>query len=155
MNSTSYLSIPQDTFNQIVFYASLFFFIADIYTNYCFNQNLVYKKDSILNKITILELLFFHHVLAFYLYFGWLSSSSFYLKLYVSLVLIVILHWLTNKDRCILTQIINWYCGYEDAEPFHDIFWFIDLKSKKWYDIFIICYLMVGLIIAMIKISYL
>lgn len=150
------ISVPKDKFILFIFYASLISFIVDIFNNPCFIQLFEKDKDGYnLKKISILEFLFLHHVLAIYLYFGWLAPTKGYLEIYVILVLVIIFHWMTNNQRCILTQIINWYCDYDDNEWFHDIFWFLGWKAKKWYDPFIYSYIGFGLIFSLIKISYL
>ena len=153
----NWLSIQDNQFLLFIFYASILSFILDISTNSCFKN--LFSENNVetnnLKKISILEFLFLHHVLAVYLYFGWLSSSKFYLEIYVGLVLVIIFHWMTNNQKCILTQIINWYCGYNDHEWFHDIFWITGIKSKTWFNTFIYTYLTFGVILSLVKISYL
>jgi len=150
--------IPKDKFILFIFYASLFFFVLDIFTNPCFIKNFFEMEDkSNLKKISLLEFLFLHHVLAVYLYFGWLAPTKGYLEIYVILVLVVVFHWMTNNQKCILTQIINWYCVYDDGEYFHDIFWFLGVKEQNnWFNwMFIYLVLLFGSTYALIKISYL
>lgn len=61
-------------------------------------------------------LLFFHHIMAVYIYFGPLFFNPFYHLLFCVILLI---HWHTYK-ACIVTKWTNYYCGVDMDRPFHD-----------------------------------
>ena len=62
-------------------------------------------------------LLFFHHIVAAYIYFGPFFFNPFYHLIFSVFVLI---HWYTYK-ACILTVYTNRHCGKDDSTPFRDI----------------------------------
>jgi hypothetical protein len=105
-------------------------------------------------RFAMLQFLFFHHLLAVFLYFGWLSPSPVFLGLYILLVLLVVFHWMTNHQKCYLTQIINRYCGYDDGEGFHDLFYIFKMKQQNWFDRFIYSYLLFTFILSLLKIVF-
>jgi hypothetical protein len=143
---------PQNKFIPFIFYASIIFFLLDVITNPCF-LDFFTDNQNLLKKFSMLEFLFLHHLLAVILYFGWLSESKLFLEFYVLLVLLIVFHWMTNDQMCILTQIINWFCGIDEREPFHDIFWLTGMKDQNWFNSFIYTFLIFGFIISLIKIS--
>ena len=116
----------------LIFVLSFLSFIYDIKTNVCFKLN---------KSFGLYLFLFFHHFLAVFLYIGWISNSKFILIFYCLFVSIIILHWITNEQKCILTQVINYYCNLPDEEGFHDVFYFIGMKQQKWFNSFIYIYL--------------
>jgi hypothetical protein len=135
--------------------SSILFFLLDLSTNPCFLQLPIILKQrfQMIKLIQTYLFLFIHHLIAIFLYFGWLFSSPYILGWYIIFVLGVMLHWITNKQKCILTQVLNRVCEYSDAEPFHDIWYFLGLKSKPYTNLLLVCYLFIGIIIAFYKIS--
>ena len=92
----------------------------------------------------ILELLIIHHISSGFLLYGWLFNNRILLSLHISTVLLTIMHWMTNNNRCKLTVYINNLCNWSENKPFHDMLDMIGLKSIKswnelWHYIFIIC----------------
>jgi hypothetical protein len=75
------------------------------------------------------------------LHIGWISSSKIILEFYAFTIFLIVLHWFTNDQKCILTQIVNYYCGFPDGETFHDIFYFLGMKQKDGFNSFIYSYL--------------
>ena len=155
MNFISKLSLSNDNFLIFIFTFTLLSFVMDIFTNPCFLHLIDNENHATFEKFSILQFLFVHHLLAVVLYFGWLSPSRTFLQFYVLLVVLILFHWMTNNQRCILTQIINRYCGYDDNELFHDIFYILNMKNQPWFDPFIYIYLFWGFTISLIKITYL
>lgn len=141
-------SLPQDIFMNFILSLTLISFLIDVFTNPCF-----YKITPSLRAFGMLEFLYLHHLLAVILYFGWLSPSKIFLGFYILLVIIIIFHWMTNNQKCILTQIINRYCNYDDNERFHDLFYILNLKSKSWFDMFMYIYLFLAFVLSLYKIS--
>jgi hypothetical protein len=148
-NRISFLSLSQDLFIKFIFTLTLVSFIIDVFTNPCFSQSF----EPSFQLFAMLEFLYFHHLLAVMLYFGWLSPSRTFLGFYILLVILIIFHWMTNNQKCILTQIINRYCKYDDGERFHDLFYILNLKSKTWFDSFMYIYLFFGFVLSLYKIS--
>jgi hypothetical protein len=136
-------SISDSKFFSLLFLIAFVSYIYDFETNVCF----VKTKQMGLHLF-----LYFHHVVALFLYFGWLSSSKTILILYAFTIFIIILHWFTNDQKCIITQIVNYYCGLPDAEGFHDIFYFLGMKQQDWFNSFIYSYLGFVFIITLYKI---
>ena len=61
-------------------------------------------------------LLFIHHIMAVYIYFGPFFFNPFY---HLIFCIILLIHWYTYK-ACILTKITNYYCGQDMNRPFRD-----------------------------------
>jgi hypothetical protein len=62
------------------------------------------------------------------------------------------LHWYTNNNKCILTEIYNELCNLDGSTPFNDVFDIIGLKQYDWWNTkghYI--YLLFGFSIATIK----
>lgn len=142
MNKLLEFSIPCPYFLYLLLFFSFLSFLIDIYDNPCFYQQ---------RSLGLYLFLFGHHFLALFLYFGWLSSSPTILLLYCFTVFIIILHWITNDQKCVLTQVVNYYCNLPDREGFHDIFYYIGFKQKSWFNNFIYSYLIIAIIISIYK----
>lgn len=150
------LSLPEDLFIRFIFTLTLVSFLIDVFTNPCFNRSLFPSSnmDNLsLRAFGMLEFLYLHHLLAVILYFGWLSPSRIFLGFYILLVIGIIVHWMTNDQKCILTEIINRYCDYDDNERFHDLFYILNLKSKSWFDKFMYVYLIFAFILSLYKVT--
>ncbi len=139
------ISIPDRYFIPLLFLLAFVSFLWDITHNICF------QKES--KSIFLYLFLYFHHLLALFLYFGWLSANKNILIFYCFTVFLIFLHWMTNDQKCVLTQIVNYFCGADDREGFHDIFYFIQIKQKDWFNIFIYSYLIFGFMISVYKIK--
>jgi hypothetical protein len=139
------VGFSNSSFWILIFLFSLLSFILDISTNECFKN---YKRS-----IGLYMFLFFHHFLAVFLYIGWISNSKFVLFFYCLFVTAVVLHWITNEQKCVLTQIINYYCNLPDEEVFYDIFYFIGMKKQPWFNTFIYMYIFFAFLISLFKIS--
>jgi hypothetical protein len=139
-----------------IFVSSLFMFFLDLGTNPCF-LNLPKKWNGsleLLKTFSTYLFLFFHHLIAIFLYFGFLFSNPYILGWYIIFVFVVMLHWQTNSHKCILTQVLNKVCMYSDGEPFHDIWYFLGLKSKPYTEYFLVGYLLLGISIAFYKLYF-
>lgn len=101
---------------------TLFSFIMDVLTNTC------------IFSCSMTFILFIHHIINIFIYFGWLFNAHNVLLFHVVFPLLVLLHWKTNNNRCFLTQIINEYCGYDDGHPFHDLLYMVGLKNYVWFN---------------------
>ena len=85
-------------------------------------------------------LLYIHHIINVYIYFGAFLFNPFYHL--ISLILIVI-HWITNDNKCKLTEWKNEICypEYTEYKGFNDFSRMIGLQDKypniSYYYIFI------------------
>lgn len=85
-------------------------------------------------------LLYIHHIINVYIYFGAFLFNPFYHL--ISLILIVI-HWITNDNKCKLTEWMNEICypEYTEYKGFNDLSRMIGLQDKypniSYYYIFI------------------
>jgi len=78
---------------------------------YCINQG---------QKYLINIILYFHHLIVIFVLFGWLFNNKIALTLELILPIILLSHWISNNNKCVLTQIVNSLCGKNI--PFSDIF---------------------------------
>ena len=64
-------------------------------------------------------LLYFNHFVDVYIYFG---SYFLYPHYNLLFILLTIIHWYTNDNKCILTEIVNKECypKYKEYKPFND-----------------------------------
>ena len=99
------------------------------------------RSTSYCNTNTGEILLFIHHLMFVYIYLGGFLFNPLYHLIFVSSVLI---HWITNDNKCYLTQITNRYCGYDEDKRFEDV-----IQKLKIYKIHkdIHWYLLIGIII--------
>lgn len=140
------ISISDQYFFELLFGLAFISFLYDIQTNTCFQEGQT-------KNLGLYLFLYFHHVLALFLYIGWLSNSVNVLLFYCFFLVLIVLHWITNDQKCVLTQIVNYYCGFPDEEGFHDIFYFVGMKQKTWFNTFIYSYLFFVFVLSIYKIK--
>lgn len=103
-------------------------YLADISTapkNY-------YRKC--INKASFNLKLLLHHIIVMFIFFGWLSNNKYLLMIHAFIPFILIIHWKTNNDRCIMTEDINNMCGLDKDEYIRDFLYIIGFKKTKYYD---------------------
>ena len=100
----------------LILFLLLQYFI-DISTSNC---------NSIIGEI----LLLIHHVVFCYMCFGGLFNPLYHLIF----LIMTLIHWRTNNNKCFLTVETNKYCGYPEDREFRDFFYYIyyytDLDNK-------------------------
>lgn len=95
-----------------------------------------------------LSLLYIHHVLDIYIYFGGYFTNPLY---HLITIVILLIHWITNDDKCFLTQWVNAVCYPEyslipnNYKRFNDFSNMLGIQDKYpnihyYYVIFMICY---------------
>ena len=107
----------------------LYVFIFSIW-DFKTNEHYFDKWDSLsfYDKLRLSILIVVHNILFFLIYFtvffisGRLIKRELYVKLYLGLVVAVLLHWLTNNNRCIFTQWHNRIIGISDDVGFRDFY---------------------------------
>tara|TARA_B100000287_G_scaffold384337_1_gene390735 strand:- start:301 stop:732 length:432 start_codon:yes stop_codon:yes gene_type:complete len=101
-----------------------------------------------------LSLLYIHHVLDIYIYFGGYFTNPLY---HLITIVILLIHWITNDDKCFLTQWVNAVCYPEyslipnNYKRFNDFSNMLGIQDKYpnihyYYVIFMICYDLVSLL---------
>lgn len=70
-------------------------------------------------------LLFIHHLISAYVYLGFLFDPLYHLIF----ITIIIIHWLTNNNRCFISPLTNKYCGNPDDYRFRDILYFTNIST--------------------------
>jgi hypothetical protein len=103
----------------VLILVSLVFFIID--TNKCHA-----KYSNIV--------LYINHFLNIFANFGWISNNKIVLCIYLLSPIIIIIHWKTNDNKCILSQIHNKFCRRDDDKMFDDMFNIIKLKTFTWWN---------------------
>ena len=73
-------------------------------------------------------LLFIHHLIDVYVFLGGILFNPLYHLIFVILVLI---HWITNNNRCQVTIVTNKYCGYPYEYKFQDLIQKFKLQNKS------------------------
>jgi hypothetical protein len=120
----------------IIIILGCIFFIIDVCTfSYC-------------NKKAY-PILLIHHIINIFAQFGFLFNDKTLLTIYVFAPILTMIHWKTNNNKCVLTQIVNEMCGYDMY--FRDIWFLMGLKNAKYYSEIHYSYLIVGWIIAIVK----
>ena len=115
---------------------AIFFFIIDIRTfKYC--------------STSVYPVLLVHHIANIFAQFGFLCSDKRLLFLYLFTPILVVIHWKTNNNKCLLTEIVNKHCGY--TMYFRDLWFLLGFKQFKYYDRMQKGYLIIAWIIALIK----
>ena len=136
----------------IVLISIIFYYndIVSIPTTKCINSIHNVKKQ---NKVYII--LFFHHIISFFAHFGWLATSRPLLYLYIITIIIIIIHWSTNKDKCGLTSKINKYCNFPKKRLFPDAFWILGFKQYPiWNSVLHYIYFALAIIFSIYKLYF-
>jgi len=79
-------------------------------------------------------LLIIHHITSCFLLYGWLFSSKFLLLIHILVVVLTIIYWKSNGDRCDMTLYVNEICEWPPEKPFHDLLDMIGLKQKPMWN---------------------
>jgi hypothetical protein len=67
-----------------------------------------YKKNA-----NVYIILFFHTLLCIFSYIGCFYNNKTILKIYLLCYIILPIHWLTNNNRCVITEYVNKICGFD------------------------------------------
>jgi hypothetical protein len=102
---------------------SLIAFIIDINNNICIKNKY--------NHISIYIWLYLHHLLNIFANFGFISQNKTVLLFYLFTPIIATIHWMSNNNKCILTQIVNNICN--DNNEFRDFWELLGIKKLTNY----------------------
>ena len=86
------------------------------------------------HKLYANAVLFFHHFINIFANFGWLSNNKAILIFYLLTPIIVLIHWTTNNNKCMLTQLHNKLCNRNDSKEFNDLFNIVGMKKYSWWN---------------------
>ena len=106
-------------------------FIADIYSG----KNKLYKNCK--DHSYTLTILFLHHLISSFMYFGWISNNKKILIFHIFMITIVLLFQLNNKLRCPLTDIVNNNCNITRGNYLRDFLYFSNIKKNNLYPVYI------------------
>lgn len=123
-------------------------YIIDFMTNPCIQKN---NNYNFVDQWFIYIYLYMHHLLASILYFGFLFRSKEYLMMYLILLLVTMIHWQTNNERCVLTEVLNYICKNDREQSFRDIFYWLGIKESKYGNMIIYIYLAIFMFITIIR----
>jgi len=85
----------------------------------------MYPCDSLKGNL----ILYFHHLVDIYIYFGGFLLDPF---THLIVVIITLLHWVTNDDKCFLTEWVNSICypEYTEYKGFNDFSRMLDIQQR-------------------------
>ncbi len=106
----------------LIFILSFVSYICDI----CKNSQTLYKNCK--NKLVFNSVLLFHHFIWTFALFGFLSNNNQFLRIYVVVLIIYLIHWRLNKNQCFITQWVRKECGLDDS---HTLQYFTDIIFSK------------------------
>lgn len=69
----------------------------------------------------IIPIILIHNAISTFLYTGWLFTSKFVLCVYILLTEVLLLHWITNEKKCVITQYENLVCGFNPETRYDPI----------------------------------
>lgn len=108
-----------------------------------------YKSCEKNIKIQLLQLA--HHFLNIFAQFAWLSNDKRILYIYAFTPLLVLLHWITNKGHCAVSEMVNKFCkidGYEFRELFH----VVEFDKYKYFSTIRYIYVLAAWVFSIYKI---
>lgn len=114
-----------------IFLTAIFVFILDIMTNKCI------KRLRLNNILTLL----IHHLISATFILGWTIDNGLFITLYLLSFAGLFIYWKYNSNTCHLTTSINKTCDTIEDNKFHDIPYFLGLKSSKYLTLIYGCYL--------------
>ena len=87
-------------------------------------------------------ILFIHHIISIYIMFGGFLLNPFYHLIFTITVLI---HWITNNNRCQITIINNRECGIDESNQFQDFLQTLNISKVfpniHWFILPLLCLL--------------
>jgi len=110
-----------------------------------YDINTKYKTCIKNNFFKIFPIIFLHRLINVFMYTGWIFNNKKILYTYLFFIFLLIIHWITNKNKCILTDLENKICEFPDDTQYD----FISKKFGKnvllYY--FFVCCISVGIVI--------
>ena len=97
-------------------------FISDVKT--CLDQT-----PSMFDKVLIVLITFFHHLLAMFGLFGWMFNNKKIVLAYVVVVIITLVQWNVNNGHCVITDLVANISGNKEYKRFNDLYRIIGYKK--------------------------
>ena len=107
------------------------------FLTYMYDINIDNYYEFCINNTNINFLLLIHHFISAYIHFGWIYND----KYYIIILLLAMIHWFTNNNKCFYTEYVNKKCNINPNKPFRDIIYFSGLKNSKYYRLIYYTYL--------------
>lgn len=98
----------------------------------------LYKNCQSLRDQTVL---YFHHIINAFAYIGWLSNSKIILGIYLTTILLVVVRWSYNNNKCFMTQHVNEMCNIPKDNAMNDLFANIGVKKVPYIYLFSLIWL--------------
>lgn len=86
------------------------------------------------NKSKAFFIIIGHHIIGTIANFGWLATSKIILILFIITNMSIIIHWVSNQNKCLATQYLNKLCGKPEDHLFPDFFFIIGLKKYNFWN---------------------
>lgn len=110
---------------SVWFLLSTIFFIFDV-----IDGRREYYDKCIHNPKFYLAL-FYHHLLSMFGFIGWLSNNVCFLYCYIFTVFIVVFHWKTNQNKCVVSEYVSNVCLKKI--PFRNIEYILPIPKNIIY----------------------
>ena len=128
------------TNNFLRMYLLFILIFSFIFSSIDLNTNKVYKKAfktiSKKDKLLTIFILYFHHVIYFFFFltiffiiYDYKNVSIYFLAVYLISLTVLLLHWITNNNKCIITEYHNRLIKIDENIGFRD---FIQILSNKY-----------------------
>lgn len=106
----------------------------------CLDITYIYKNCIYKNGYKILPAILLHRLITIFMYFGWLFNNKIILFVYILLLSTIIIHWITNDWKCLITEYENYICDYPLNRKY-DMFGDKVLKNSQFSHMIILCIL--------------
>ena len=126
-NKTSKTDNHDKNVAVVLFILAVFCFIYDVFISdvkTCLNQT-----ELIHNKVLIILITFFHHLLAMFGLFGWMFNNKKIVLAYVIIVIVTLVQWNINDGHCVITDLVANISGNKNYKRFNDLYKIIGFKK--------------------------
>ena len=116
-------------YNEIKIYITfgIIFFILDLYDG----KDNLYQNCK--NRFLTLTVLLMHHIIASFLYFGWLSNNKYILRIHLISIIFALFLQFENNLTCPSTDYVNSKGGLSRNNYLRDFLFFYKIKEKELY----------------------
>lgn len=88
---------------------------------------------------------FIHHMLCYFILFGWLADDFFFLSVHIIVVFLVLSHN-DETSGCNMTRLFRKKCGVSDKNPFHSVHYYLGFNNLKGaWKMFLHLFMMISL----------
>ena len=130
----------------------LIYFLIETFLDICFFKihDCLQKETNMMQKIKIIFFNLLHHFIFTFSMIGWTSSNKKVLILWILFIILLRIHWKTNDDNCVITEIENQLCNLDNDDKMWN---FLNLIQPKInFNVYNIFYLL--LVIVIIKLPF-